>query len=164
MAKVHKSLRINEDIAAAVAKIANEGETEASAYNRVLAAGVAAMRSKGKADEDQQPEEQSERYTALVDSLRDHIETLKTANESLKEQVTVKDEQITTKDAQIKAKDEQLSAKDEQLRALSVLTAQAQELHGAAVTKAIDQPRADDTSNGNQDGEKHRSWWARLWS
>jgi len=145
MAKVQKSLRVNEDIAAAVTELAKEGETEAATYNRVLAAGVDAL---NQTDEGKQPQDGVNLTPELFESMKAHIETLKANNEKLGEQLEVKDEQI---------------------RALSVLTAQAQELHGASVTKAIDQPaRETETADGNQgenrSGEQRRSWWARLWS
>lgn len=145
MAKVQKSLRVNEDIAAAVTELAKDGETEAATYNRVLAAGVDAL---NQTDEDEQPQDGVNLTPELFESMKEHIETLKANNEKLGEQLEVKDEQI---------------------RALSVLTAQAQELHGASVTKAIDQPAreseaADGNQGENQGGEPRRSWWARLWS
>lgn len=143
MAKVQKSLRVNEDIAAAVTKLAKEGETEAATYNRVLAAGVDAL---SQADGGEQPQDGANLTPELFESMRAHIETLKASNEKLGEQLEVKDGQI---------------------RALSVLTAQAQELHGASVTKAIDQPaRETETADGDRgesgDGERRRSWWARV--
>ena len=145
MAKVQKSLRVNEDIAAAVTELAKEGETEAATYNRVLAAGVDAL---NQTDDGKQPQDGVNLTPELFESMKAHIETLKANNEKLGEQLKVKDGQI---------------------RALSVLTAQAQELHGASVTKAIDQPaRETETADGNQGknsgGEQRRSWWARLWS
>lgn len=147
MAKVHKSFRIEEAIAAAVSDLANEGETEAATYNRVLSAGVAALTA--SQSDNEQPQGGGVNLTPeLFESMQAHIDTLKAANEKLGEQLEVKDGQI---------------------RALSVLTAQAQELHGAAVTKAIEPPQDESETggvdaDGNQGGEKRRSWWARLWS
>ena len=147
MAKVHKSFRIEETIAAAVSGLANEGETEAATYNRVLAAGVAALTA--TQGDNEQPQGSGATLTPeLFESMQAHIDTLKAANEKLGEQLEVKDEQI---------------------RALSVLTAQAQELHGAAVSKAIEPPQdesetGDVETDGNQGGEKRHGWWARLWS
>ena len=140
MARVHKSFRIEETLAAAVSGLANEGETEAATYNRVLSAGVAALTASRDEDEDEQPKDGGATLTPeLFESMQAHIDTLKATNEKLGEQLEVKDEQI---------------------RALSVLTAQAQELHGASVTKAIDQPKADEAENSEQ-GEKKTSFWSR---
>ncbi|MBQ9002369.1 MAG: hypothetical protein IJ087_10995 [Eggerthellaceae bacterium] len=152
MAKVHKSFRFDEELAAAIAALAVEGESEAATYNRVLSAGVTALMQKHAGNDGEAGAD-----PAINDSMREHIETLKDTVSTLKGQ-------LATKDEQIKAKDEQIFANIEQIRALSVLTAQAQELHGAAVTKTIDQPKAGESEGGNQDGERRQSWWSRLWS
>ena len=160
MAKVHKSFRFDEEIWAGVSALAKDGETEAATFNRVLSAGVASLMTQRAGVGEEKTETNID--PAFVESLQAHIGTLKESNATLTAQ-------LETKDEQIKAKDSQISAKDEQIRALSVLTAQAQELHGAAVTKTIDQPQDENetggaSADGNQDGEQRRGWWARLWS
>lgn len=76
MAKVHKSLRIDEGLASRVSALAEDGESEAAAYSRVIEAGVDAL--SGEADA---------RASSLAGALSDHID-------SLKAQLAAKDEQI----------------------------------------------------------------------
>lgn len=152
MAKVHKSFRFDEELAAAIATLAADGESEASTYSRVLAAGVAALMGE-RASRGEQDKEADRESAALIAALESHIETLKADKAEMAAQVAIKDEQM--------------AVKDEQIRALSVLTAQAQELHGASVTKAIDQPaRETETTDGNQgeaqSAEQRRGFWARI--
>lgn len=135
MAKVHKSFRVEEGLAAAVSALSAEGETEAATYNRVIAAGVEALQGGG----DRQPKEGAgDAGAALVSSLQAHIDTLRADNERLGAQLDVKDKQI---------------------EALSVLTAQAQQ----ATAKAIEAPQPEAAEGGGQHvEEKRRGWLSRL--
>lgn len=139
MSKVHKSFRLDEEITAAVSTLATEGESEAATYARVIQAGIQFLKGKEAQHTSEAAQGRDDRNAALIASLQSHIETLRASNEELSGQLSIKDEQI---------------------RALSVLTAQAQELYGMA-TKTIEQPK-DASKVGGQ--EKRRGFWARLFS
>ena len=137
MSKVHKSLRIEQDTAAAITALIGEGETEAAAYNRVLSAGVKALtQPESPETEAEPPRAEIGGQEALIESLQSHIETLKAANAELSGQMAIKDRQI---------------------EALSVLTAQAQQ----TTTKALEQPKPTE-GDEEQEQEKRRGLWAWL--
>ena len=139
MGKVHKSFRVDEQLAAAVSALGAEGETEAALYNRVIAAGVEALSAQGDDDVGQHRAD-SNQDAALISSLQGHIETLKAVNASLSEQMAVKDKQI---------------------EALSVLTAQAQQATAKAL-EAPQQPQAGDDGADTAAEEQKRGFWARF--
>ena len=132
--RVHKTIRLERDLAESVKALSVEGETETATYCRVLSAGVEALRGT-----EQRPRESAgDASGALVASLQAHIETLRADNERLGAQLDVKDKQI---------------------EALSVLTAQAQQ----ATTKAIEAPQPEpEAGGGHQVEEKRRGWLSRL--
>ena len=117
--RIHKAVRLERGLAERVTALRVEGESEADAYRRVIAAGVDAL-EQGEPVDEKAPETPSE-ARLLISSLQGHIETLKTANEALRGQLDVKDRQIES---------------------LSVLTAQAQQ----ATTRALEAPADDDGS------------------
>lgn len=133
MAKVHKSLRIEAELAERVTALRDGEEAEAATYNRVIAAGVDAL---GKP----QAEAQETESGALVDSLSDHIETLKRQNAELSSQLRIK---------------------DEQLEALTTITKQAQTLQAIETHKAIEAPKQEAQAVEVEQVEK-RGFWARL--
>lgn len=141
MGKIHKSFRVDEELAAAVSALGNEGETEAATYNRVISAGVEALSAHDDDGGGTQPQDEGNQGAALIASLQSHIETLKAANAELSGQMAIKDKQI---------------------EALSVLTAQAQQ----ATTKALEAPQQQEQQSaqggGNQGDETRRGFWARL--
>lgn len=132
--KVHKTIRLERDLAESVKALRVEGESETATYCRVLSAGVEALSGTGE-----RPRESTgDASGALVASLQAHIETLRADNERLGAQLDVKDRQI---------------------EALSVLTAQAQQ----ATAKAIEAPQPEPGDGGGQQvEEKRRGWLSRL--
>ena len=82
--KYHLSLRVDPVTAQRIDALRGAGETQTSAYNRVLAAGVKALENPHEA-----AQEAREAESELVKALRAHIDTL-TA------QLDVKDGQIKT--------------------------------------------------------------------
>ena len=136
--KVHKTLRIERDLAERVEARGIEGESATATYCRVLEAGVKALETAqdgGQADEGTQTA--GDASQALITSLQSHIDTLKGANAELSAQLAIKDKQI---------------------EALSVLTAQAQQ----NTTKMLDVPQSEHSENTQDTGEEKRGFWARV--
>ena len=86
IAKVHRSMRIEADIDAAILAALEQGETITEGYNRFLKAGVDAIAGK------EPPKPRDE----LLDALNAHIATLSG-------QLTVKDSQIEALNASLQA-------------------------------------------------------------
>ena len=131
--KVHKTLRIERDLADKVKALATGGETETAVYIRVISAGVEALQVQPDTDKDKEP---AEAPSGLVEALSAHIDTLKADNERLAAQLDIKDRQI---------------------EALSVLTAQAQQ----TTTKALEAPQ-EQQSDKDSDKQQRRGFFARL--
>ena len=89
MSKVQKSLRIEEELAERIEALKEADESEAAAFSRILAAGASALEGSPEEAETVQGGE-------LIESLQEHIGTLKAANEKLSAQLTIKDRQIET--------------------------------------------------------------------
>jgi len=113
MGKVHKSLRIEQELAVRVTALQAEGESEAATYSRVIEAGVARLEEPAGRDAGGGGE--------VVEYLREHIVTMKDEIETLKAQLNIK---------------------DEQLHAMTVIVEQAQTLHAMTGTKALQEPAA----------------------
>ena len=116
--KVHKSLRIDVDLAERVSALRADGETETATYLRAIEEGVTALEGGIESGNDQEAEgdrkgPQSASQQA-IDALTRTIDLLA----------------------------EQLEAKDEQIRTLSALTNQAQQLHAMGDHKALEDRRA----------------------
>lgn len=110
--KVHKSLRIDRPTAEAVTRLREDGESEAAAYCRVIAAGVASLEGGCEAGRGSETDAAgADAGTAAA--LEAHIESLK--------------EEAGRMAAQ-------LEAKDRQIEALSVIAAQAQATASKAIT------------------------------
>lgn len=137
--KVHKSLRIESGTAERVRALVRDGESEASAYNRVLIAGLDAMESEMGSDEQE--------VTGEGQGERDDAEAMHAVSETiaaLREQLAVKDEQIRT-----------LSGLVEQSQ---VIAKQSQQLHAMAEAKSLPTKRQDTEAS---DEEERRGWWSR---
>ena len=149
MGKLHKTLRIEEDTAARVDALKAEGESEAAAYARVICAGLDALEGAGSGEEAATGGDQA----ALVRSLTEHIDTLKTTTEELSGQLRVKDSQI---------------------EALTAITQAAQALDGygrkqlaePSETDVIEVPEeagtANEQRNESQEEPKRRGLFSRL--
>ena len=135
MGKVHKSLRIDEAVDARVQAVKLQGESDAAAYARAVAAGLdvleggtaeekadTATENKQEApaapDREDAPGAPQEAATAVVAALEGHIADLR--------------EEVSSLKAQLETKDAQLAAQADHVTELAKLTAQAQALHGAA--------------------------------
>lgn len=97
--KYHLSLRVDPVTAQRIEALRGTGETQTSAYNRTLAAGVEALENPREA-----AQEAGEAETELVKALRAHIDTLT---------------------AQLDVKDTQIKNLGDNLRAAQMLHAQA---------------------------------------
>lgn len=86
MAKVHKTLRIEEALAERVKEAKREGESEAAAYARLVEAALDAPKATGQESDS----------SALVSALQANID-------DLRQQVAVKDGQISELQAITKA-------------------------------------------------------------
>lgn len=153
MAKVHKSLRIEQALADRVRAAMAEGETETAAYARVIETGLDALEARAKPDaaEDAasgkqegtkeqtaaegRPTPGERRGNGETEVLRDYVATLKDANARLTEQMAVKDEQIA---------------------ALTRITEQSQALHAITEHKGT---MALESETGK---EKRRGLFSRL--
>lgn len=138
MARIHKTLRLDEDVAARVGALKEEGESEAAAYSRVICAGVEALETPARG-------EGGGNQAALVSSLAEHIDTLREANEALRGQLRIKDAQI---------------------EALTGITQAAQALQGLAHRQLEDKAAGDVievAGDGGQGAEgKRRGFLSRL--
>jgi transposase len=134
--KVHKSLRVDAGEADRVRALMEEGESEASAYNRVIAAGLDALEARSKrcrsAAEDDGKHEGSA-GDAGEDAMRAVVGTV----DALRGQLDVMAAQLETKDEQIRA----LTGLVEQSQAIA---SQSQTLH--AMTEA----RAGELTDGSE--------------
>lgn len=90
-ARVHKSMRIDAGLAAAVASLKLDGETEADAYRRALAAGVDALTAARSMESEWSSENAQKSLTSDICSRM-----LKEENARLIAQLAVKDEQLAT--------------------------------------------------------------------
>lgn len=137
--KVHKSLRIDADTAERVRALVRDGESEASAYGRVLVAGLDAMEGKRHDDADG---DSGGRRQGDQEAMRAVSETVA----ALREQLAVKDEQIRA-----------LTGLVEQSQTIAT---QAQALHAVTEAKALPAERQED--GGQDDGsDGRRGWWSR---
>lgn len=121
MAKVHKSLRVDEGDAERVRALMADGESESAAYGRVISAGLEALEASsttmaddGGAEDRDRRDEPSE---ALTEALRAHVASLAAEVDTLRAQLDVKDGQIA---------------------ALTRITDQSQTLHAVAERKALE--------------------------
>lgn len=89
MGKVHKTLRIEAELAERIDALKEAGESEAAAFSRILEAGAQTLEGGSDTPEAAQGGE-------LVTSLQEHIDTLKAANEELSAQLSIKDRHIET--------------------------------------------------------------------
>ena len=96
-ARIHRSLRIEPEIDAAVLRLQGEDENVTQAYNRVLSAGVEAL----------QPVERDPERDALVEALQSHVDPLRG--------------QLETKDAHIIALTDSLRDAQASIRAAQTL-------------------------------------------
>lgn len=112
--KVHKSLRIDADLAERVSALRADGETETAAYLRAIEAGVTALESGNDQEAEGDRKGPQSASQQAIDALTRTIDLLA----------------------------EQLEAKDEQIRTLSALTNQAQQLHAMGEHKALEDRRA----------------------
>lgn len=134
MAKVHKSLRIEEELAQRVTKAKQPDEAEAAAYNRVLAAGLDAIEEHYQEPVSEPHEAPQKPTEAAVSS-----ELIKAKDETisvLKKQL----EEATERAAQQLADANERTAKlleDANQRTQEALTvaSQAQQLHALATGK-----------------------------
>lgn len=147
--RVHKSLRVDAVTAERVRATMRDGESEAAAYNRVLAAGLDAMGAgpdhaepggAGPARAEEGPADGGEAMRAVSDSLA-----------ALREQLAVMASQLD-------AKDEQIRALTELAGQSQTIARQAQALH--AVTEARALPAEADEAAGNGNGRR-RGWFSR---
>ena len=141
MGKVHKSLRLDESLDERAQALKAEGESDATAYGRIIEAGLDALEGRdGQPAQDSDGEEvaaqgeaaqtgQAQSLQAVVDAQRAHIADLQT---------------------RLAKADEQLAAKDSHLEALEAITKAAQSLH-AMNTKQI--------TDGSE-GRFRRAWRA----
>ena len=90
MGKVHKTLRIEAELAERIDALKEAGESEAAAFTRILEAGAQTL--EGGSPEATETAQGGE----LVASLQEHIDTLKAANEELSAQLSIKDRHIET--------------------------------------------------------------------
>lgn len=136
MAKVHKSLRIDATDAERVRALMADGESEAAAYGRVIAAGLDVLEAVGgheaATDGAEAPDADEGPSDALTESLRAHVATLAAEVDTLRAQLEVKDGQIS---------------------ALTRITEQSQTLHAVAEHKALETAEAK---------AGRRGLWARL--
>ena len=138
--KVHKSLRIEESLEARAQALKAEGESDATAYGRIIEAGLDAL--EGRAQEQTQggeaaacKEENPSSLQAVVDVQAAHIADLQT---------------------RLAKADEQLATKDGQIKALEGITQAAQQLHGASDVIHVKQLESTEA--------KKQGRWARAWA
>lgn len=137
--KVHKSLRIDADTAERVRALVRDGESEASAYNRVLAAGLNAMEcGAGKVADDA-----GSAHGDGGDAMRAVLETVA----ALRDQLSVKDEQIRA-----------LTGLVEQSQTIAK---QSQQLHAMAEAKALPVERDTAQADERDVDDGRRGWWSR---
>lgn len=89
MGKLHKTLRIEAELAERIDALKEAGESEAATFTRILEAGAQTL-------EGGSPEATGTAQGELVASLQEHIDTLKAANEELSAQLSIKDRHIET--------------------------------------------------------------------
>ena len=139
MGKVHKTFRLDEELAEGVSDLKAEGESESAVYSRIIKAGLDAL--EGRAQEQTQggkaaagKEENPSSLQAVVDAQAAHIATL---------------------EKQVDTLTEQLATKDKQLDKWADVAKGAQQLHGAS-----DVIHARQLDSG--DNKERRGIWARL--
>lgn len=103
MAKVHTSLRIDEELADRIEALRYEGESTAAAYSRAIAAGLDAMERDEIIAEVPHYEELLEAKNDELRQLRERISTADEVTKLLKEQITTKDAQLDTLGESLKA-------------------------------------------------------------
>lgn len=125
MAKVHKSLRIDAELAERVRRAVADGESESAAYCRLIAAGLEASEGPCEGDSAESGQDhaggQDAAGEALTEALRAHIADLSAEVETLRGQLEVKDAQITS---------------------LTRITEQSQTLHAVSERKALETAEA----------------------
>ena len=142
MGKVHKTFRLDEELAEGVSDLKAEGESESAVYSRIIKAGLDALESANQAEPGTPAEggagkEEASSPPALqavVDAQAAHIATL---------------------EKQVDVLTEQLSTKDKQLDKWADVAKGAQQLHGAS-----DVIHAHQLDSG--DNKERRGIWARL--
>ncbi len=115
MPNVHKSLRIEEETAAAVTALKSEGESEAAAYNRVLKAGLTALEEgAGPAEATAQdaPRQPTEASSSELIKAKDETIAL------LKEELADAKKQLATTSNQL-SHQQRLTDQEQQLRLLT---------------------------------------------
>lgn len=98
MAKIHKTMRLEEETAERIRALMEDGETETAAYARVIEAGLETLEPRLKPEKtgagDGAPGASERRGDGEAEALLDHIGTLKEANARLIDQLAAKDAQI----------------------------------------------------------------------
>lgn len=133
MSKIHKTVRLEPELAERIENLRAEEETSAAVYIRVLSAGVSTL--EGAPENVSEPlstPQAPEDAAALVDALQAHVDSLRAEVESYRNQLEVKDAQILS---------------------LTEVTKGAQLLHGMSEQKQL-----EDTETK----AKRRGWFSRL--
>ena len=92
MAKVHKSVRIDEEIYTRMEEQRSKGETDAALINRVLSAGCSSLEA---------GEEKQTTHDAELTIMREYVDTLKDTNAELADRVRNYERRIEEKDRQL---------------------------------------------------------------
>lgn len=130
MSKAHKSLRIEDSLAAQVKLISEaQGTSENAAYEYVIRAGLIALNGK-KTEPVKEKDPRSEKEQQIT---REMFDLLTEHNKRLEDQVLFLQDQARVKDEQIR---ELISSNS----ALVTVTQQAQTLHAITETKALEAP------------------------
>lgn len=166
MATVAKSLRIEASLAARVKALKNEEETESKAYMRVIAAGCEAIESGVEPDMEKAKEPPKEEAAQDVDS-----QLLQAKCDSLEQRITEYKDEISFLKDQIKTKDEQIGASTNLMSQITNRLEEANKLNQAEkLIQAGDKgllPTGSstiDTKPIEEEPEKKRGFWSRLWS
>lgn len=146
--KVHKSLRVDAETAERVRALVRDGESEASAYNRVISAGLDAIERGGR--EDDAADARQDAKEGARDAPGDGtMGVLSETLSALREQLSVMASQLKAKDGQIEAKDEQIRALTELASQSQTIAKQAQALHAVTEAKALP---VEATNHGEEEG------------
>ena len=108
MAKVQKTFRLDADIVEGVEELKLEGETDSSAYSRVLRAGLDALTAEDGADGYEVPQDgdgqgggpsgmtdrERELYERQLDELRQQVEWLRSQCDAKDQQISKAAEQL----------------------------------------------------------------------
>lgn len=145
--KVHKSLRVEAATAERVRALMRDGESEASAYNRVLAAGLDAM--EGEAGSGQT---EADGGTRASSGDAGGGEAMRAVSETL----AALRGQLSVMASQLDAKDEQIRALTELAGQSQTIAKQAQALHAVTEAKALPVEADEGAGQG-----RRRGWFSR---